>query len=77
MSLLKMSDVYIDASRYEREHGKHPRGAGNWGFCPRSHYDDGDYLKHVVWINGHFAQAKRAAREHFASAGVADVMVCA
>jgi hypothetical protein len=74
--MFKMSDVHVDSSKFERAHAKSPRGFGQWGFCPRSHYDQSDYLAHVFWVSGSFAAAKRVAREHFAKMNVADVVVC-
>lgn len=74
--MFNKSDVYVDTSRFEREHGKAPRGFGQWGFCPRSHYDASDYLAHVYWVSGSYREAKSAAREHFAKMNVADVVVC-
>jgi len=55
----------FNTRRYEASHDKSPRGFGAWGFCDEQHYDKPDYLDHVMWSTGTFADAKRAAREHF------------
>src|SRR5262245_28220024 len=52
--------VEIDTCDFERSHGRAPRGRGGWAFCtvnPRQ----ADYLNHVLWKNGTYAEARRAA----------------
>lgn len=62
-----MPTVVVDTTRYERAHGKKPRGMGSWAFCPRDKYDAGDYLKHTYWASANmtYSAAKREAVAHF------------
>lgn len=68
--------VTITETPYVTAHAKAPRGRGYWGFCPANCWNTADYLNHVFWFSGTFADAKAAARRHFAAAGVAFVVVC-
>jgi len=55
----------VSTHAYERNYGKKPRGYGSWAFCPAEHYNDGDYLDHTKFFQGTFAEARKAAREHY------------
>ena len=76
VTAIKSSDVDIDSTPYERDHGAKPRGNGSWAFCAYDKYRLVDYLPHVYWVNGSFGEARRAARQHFAKLGVSSVVVC-
>jgi hypothetical protein len=71
-----MARIEFDTSKFERAHGKAPRGTGSWAFCPAGLYDRANYLDHVFWHSGSYGQAKRAAAAHFAARDVSVVVVC-
>ena len=48
----------FDTSKYERSHGKKPRGRGLWAFAPRGN------LERATMITGTYTDAKRVA-QHF------------
>lgn len=50
----------FSTSDYQFAHGKHPRGRGNWAFSLMRNGGD------LFWFNGSYADAKIAARKHFA-----------
>lgn len=58
---------------YEMAHGKKPRGGGNWAFSTVRHPGS---QEQIFWIRQTktFAEAKKAAREHFAGAPVIYVL---
>ena len=69
--------VEINTYKFEAEHGKMPRGIGQWGFCPRERYNANDYLDYVMWYTGSYAHAKKSARAYFSTkSGVSEVVVC-
>jgi len=72
---LKPSQVEVDPSDYRRSHGKMPRGRGSWAFCkvPPSR---ADYLDHVIWESGSYAEAKKAAQQKAAALGVEVLYAC-
>lgn len=75
-SPIRLSDVDIDTSAFERAHGRQPRGVGMWGFVPYALSRSDNYLDHVMWHTGSYADAKRSARAYFAPRGVMEVVVC-
>jgi hypothetical protein len=69
--------VEFNTRKFEAAHGKQPRGYGQWGFCPREHYDANDYLDHVQWFTGTYASAKKSARAFYSvQPNVFEVVVC-
>lgn len=66
----------IDTDKYFASHLKAPRGKGRWGFCPSKAWGTANYLDHVFWFNGTYAEAKRAAIAHFSAKGVVHAVVC-
>ena len=48
----------FDTSKYERSHGKKPRGRGLWAFAPH------DNPERATMITGTYADAKRTV-QHF------------
>jgi hypothetical protein len=69
--------VEFSTREYEMAHGKQPRGQGSWAFCPAQAYNLTNYLDHVKWFSGTFAQARKQAKEHFgANPGTPRVVVC-
>jgi len=55
----------LSTHEYEMAHGKLPRGRGSWAFCPLERYNDTNYLDHVMWFNGTYAEAKKLARAYY------------
>ena len=72
----KPGTVEFKTAPYLLAHGRHPRGQGSWAFCPTETYQGLDYLEHVRWYQGTYAEAKRQAAADFAADGVFDVTVC-
>lgn len=68
--------VNVDDTPYRTAHGKLPRGRGSWAFCPANKWQHADYLDHVIWVYGHYAAAKRAAKEKAGSIGVRNLVLC-
>lgn len=56
---------------FEFSHGKKPRGTGTWAFATVAAPAPGSPA--IFWHNGSFAEAKKAAREHFKGATVVHV----
>jgi|SRR6185436_5528684 len=46
---------------YVMNHGAKPRGRGNWGFC-LVNPNRFDYLDFIVWANGRYSDAEKAAK---------------
>ena len=72
---LKPSDVEIDPSQFENAHGMPARGRGSWAFCtihPRAN----DYLDHIIWKSGTYAEARKAAKIEAAAAGISLLYLC-
>jgi len=62
--------VLFNTNEFERSHNKSPRGRGSWAFVDYVYAKRNDYLDFVFWSNGTtYQEAKKAAREHFASLG--------
>jgi hypothetical protein len=74
-SSLKASAVDVDSSEWERAHQGERKGQGSWAFC-KVHPRRSDYLKHCLWFNGTYADAKRAAKAEAAALGVEVLYVC-
>jgi len=72
---LKPSQVEVDPSEYRRNHGAMPRGRGSWAFC-KVNPNRMDYLDHVLWENGLYGEAKKAAQAKAAELGVEVLYVC-
>lgn len=58
----------ITTRAYERSHMKAPRGRGGWLFAPATNWTAFD--RDIKWsqmknFNGTYAEARKAAREHF------------
>ncbi len=72
------SRVQFSYSQFRFSHSKDPKGRGSWIFCPMNRANDNDYLDHCVCVTGNllFSEAKRAAANYFAAAGVDYVSVC-
>ena len=49
-------------SDYIWEHGKNPRGIGDWAFATSRHPKTND---EVFWYHGSLTEAKKAAADHF------------
>lgn len=73
--VLKASQVEVDPSEYRRNHGAEPRGRGSWAFC-KVHPKRTDYLDHVLWHNGLYVEARKAAKAEAAAQGVEVLYVC-
>lgn len=52
----------FNTRQYELSHCKQPRGTGQWAFATTPTAEP----EHLFWHNGTYAEAKRAARLHFA-----------
>jgi hypothetical protein len=63
--------IVFSNREYEREHGKAPRGYGNWAFAE---LEDGDFGPYV-FFQGTLTEAKVQARKHFGSLGASYVAV--
>lgn len=75
VSPLRPSQVLVDDREYRNNHGASPRGRGSWAFCkvdPRRL----DYLDHVIWQAGLFAEARKAAKAEAAEKGIEVLYVC-
>lgn len=68
--------VHVSDRPYVTSHGRSPRGFGSWGFCPANKWDSNDYLNHVVFFKGTYAEARKEAKAHFALLGISFVVVC-
>ena len=72
---MRNHSVEFDTREFEYAHGKMPRGRGGWGFIAHEKSKRDDYFDHIFWFNGLYADAKKAARAHFAGV-TARVIVC-
>jgi len=68
--------VVVDDSNYINGHQRKPSGTGAWGFSAVDPSQP-DYLNHVIWARGKFAEAKQKAVRIAAKRGVAKLWVCA
>lgn len=61
--------VEIDVEPYRRNTGHLPSrsGSGMWAFAP--HFNEAGGSPRIFWHNGTFAEARKAAKEHFAALG--------
>lgn len=61
--------VEVDVEPYRRYYGNLPSrtGWGSWAFAPNFNEPSGS--PRVFWHNGYFADARKAAKEHFAAKG--------
>lgn len=55
---------------YIAEHGKNPRGVGQWAFSTKRHPQP----EEVFWAFGTLTEAKKLAREHFKGARLVYVL---
>jgi len=51
----------INTNQFEFNHGKLPRGAGNWAFADNRNPKP----EQIFWFNSNYRDAKRAAKVHF------------
>lgn len=56
-----MQNIEVLDREYCFNHGAAPRGRGNWAFC-LVNPNRGDYLDFVVWANGRYSDALKAAK---------------
>lgn len=58
-----MRNEYVEVldREYVMNHGAKPRGRGSWAFC-LVNPNRGDYLDFVVWANGRYSDAEKAAK---------------
>lgn len=61
--------VEIDVEPYRRYSGHLPprSGSGQWAFAPN--FNEAGSSPRVFWYNGTFAEARKAAKAHFAALG--------
>jgi len=68
--------VHVDASPYIASHGVIPKGRGSWAFAlvdPRGvDVDDSD----LIWEQGLYSNARRAAQQRAAARNVSTLWVC-
>lgn len=73
---LKPSQVEVDPSEWVRANGgRRPSGRGGWAFC-KVNPKRSDYLDHMLWENGLYSEARKAAQVKAAEQGVAVLYVC-
>ena len=73
---LAPSAVHVYDYPFVQSHGRAPRGRGGWIFCPERNWGNSDYLDHVKNFNGTYAEARKAAKLHFAALGIRSVVAC-
>ena len=65
-----MSKPAFSNSDYVWEHGKNPRGIGDWAFATSRHPKQED----IFWYFGTLTEAKKQAEKHFAGAFIIYVL---
>jgi|PlaIllAssembly_1097288.scaffolds.fasta_scaffold1420107_2 hypothetical protein len=68
--------ITIDDSDYRKTHARKPAGVGAWAFCV-VRPDRRDYLDHIIWARGEFAEARASAIRIAQERGVGVLYVCA
>lgn len=58
---MSSQSVEVLDREYVMNHGAKPRGRGNWAFC-LVNPNRSDYLDFVVWANGRYSDAEKAAK---------------